>query len=238
MALLPAVANAGSTHVAVAANFTHAAIEIAGRFEEKTGHVAVLSFGSTGQLFAQVSQGAPFEVFLAADAERPALAINEGYGVEGTTFTYAVGRLALWSADAGLVIGPETLLVGEFDKIAIANPDTAPYGTAAVEVMRGLGAYEALSAKIVRGNNIAQTYQFVETGNAEIGFVSLSQIVGHAAGSRWVVPAELHAPIRQDAVLLKVGENSAAARAFLEFLTSPDAVAVIQHYGYGVEGDR
>ncbi len=230
---LPAIA--AETNVAVAANFTDAANEIAALFAEQTEHEAVLSFGATGQFYTQITQGAPFEVFLAADAERPALAIEEGYGVAGSSFTYAIGTVALWSADPELVNGEETLKSGSFDKIAIANPETAPYGAAAVEVMEQVGVLEDLRDRIVQGNNIAQTYQFVETGNAELGFVALSQIVGSDAGSRWIVPAELYTPIRQDVVLLTQGEGNEAAAAFIKFLRSPDALAVIEKYGYGVE---
>lgn len=233
--LFAGAAAAGQTNVAVAANFTAAANEIAAAFRAETGHDAVLSFGSTGQLYTQITQGAPFEVFLAADTARPARALEEGFAVAGSGFTYAVGRIVLWSADAGLVAGEETLKEGAFDKIAIANPETAPYGTAAVEAMKALGVHDALSARFVQGNNVAQAFQFVETGNAELGFVAASQIAGSDAGSRWDVPAELYAPIRQDAVLLENGADNAAAKAFLDFLKGPSAAAVIEKYGYGVE---
>ncbi|MFZ2099898.1 MAG: molybdate ABC transporter substrate-binding protein [Oricola sp.] len=234
-ALLADTALAGEAKVAVAANFTDAANEIAAAFKAETGHEAVLSFGSTGQLYTQITQDAPFEVLLSADDIRPAKAVEDGLGVAGSTFTYAIGRIVLWSADAGLVKGEETLKAGGFDKIALANPETAPYGAAAVEAMKALGVHDALAAKIVQGNNIAQTFQFVETGNAELGFVAASQIAGTDAGSRWEVPADLYTPIRQDAVLLKKGEGNEAATAFLDFLKSPAAAAVIGKYGYGVE---
>lgn len=233
--MLAAPALADQTNVAVAANFTAAAKEIAAAFKAETGHDAVLSFGSTGQLYTQISQEAPFEVFLAADTARPARALQEGFGVEGSDFTYAVGRIVLWSAAADLVTGESTLGEAAFEKIAIANPETAPYGAAAVEAMKGLGVYDALAGKVVQGNNIAQTYQFVETGNAELGFVAASQIAGSEAGSRWDVPAELYAPIRQDAVLLAKGRDNEAAKAFLGFLKGRTAAAVIEKYGYGVE---
>jgi len=233
--LLSGPAMADKTNVAVAANFTQAAKEIAAAFKAETGHEAVLSFGSTGQLYTQITQDAPFEVFLAADTRRPARALAEGFGVEGWDFTYAVGKIVLWSTDAALVKGKETLDGGGFDRIAIANPDTAPYGAAAVEATKGLGVYEMLEAKIVQGNNIAQAFQFVETGNAELGFVAKSQIAGNDAGSRWEVPSELYTPIRQDAVMLKKGADNAAAAAFLDFLKGPVAGAVIKKYGYGVE---
>ena len=228
-------AAAGQADVAVAANFTDAAREVADAFESETGHRAVLSFGSTGQLYIQIAQGAPFDIFLAADTARPERAVEEGFGVPGTSFTYAVGKLLLWSANPDVVNGDETLRAGEFSRLAIANPETAPYGAAAVEAMKALGVYEALQPKIVKGNNIAQAYQFVGTGNAELGFIAFSQVAGSDEGSRWEVPAALHAPIRQDAVLLKRGAGKAAATAFLDFLKGPAAQAIIAKYGYGVE---
>ncbi|WP_083593226.1 molybdate ABC transporter substrate-binding protein [Aurantimonas sp. 22II-16-19i] len=229
-------AAAGSTLVAVAANFTDPAREIAAAFADKTGDIAELSFGSTGSLYAQIGQGAPYEVLLAADDERPARAIEEGIAVEGSQFTYAIGTLVLYSADAGRATGPETLRDPEIGRIAIANPKTAPYGAAAVETMRKLGVYDALKGKIVEGSSIAQAFQFVSTGNAELGFVALSQITGNESGSRWVVPAEDHIPIRQDAVLLEAGSDNETAKAFLDFLKSPEAAAIIERYGYASQG--
>jgi molybdate transport system substrate-binding protein len=226
-------AHADQTNVAVAANFTDAATEIAQAFEEKTGHEAILSFGSTGQLYTQITQDAPFEVFLAADDERPRKAEDEGLAVPGSRFTYAIGKIVLWSKDPDLVHGEATLKRGDFTKIAIANPTAAPYGAAAVQAMQALGVYDQLEAKVVQGNNIAQTYQFVETGNAELGFVARSQVVSGTEGSRWEVPVDLYEPIRQDAVLLAKGEDSEAARAFVEFLRGPDAAPIIAKYGYG-----
>lgn len=233
LGMLTASAAADQTNVAVAANFTEAANEIGAAFKAETGHEAVFSFGATGQLYTQITQDAPFEVFLSADNIRTVKAVDEGFGVKGSDFTYAIGRIVLWSADAALVKGEETLKTGTFAKIAMANPETAPYGAAAVEAMKALGVYDGLQARIVQGTNIAQTYQFVDTGNAELGFVALSQIAADDKGSRWVVPAELYTPIRQDAVLLKKGERSAAAKAFLDFLKGPAAAAVIEKYGYG-----
>ncbi len=224
---------AGETNVAVAANFTEAAREIGALFEKRTGHKAIFSFGSTGQLYTQITQGAPFEVFLAADQKRPEKAVNEGLAVADSRFTYATGRIVLFSGDEELVKGEQTLRNGDFTKIAIANPVTAPYGAAAVEAMKALGVYDELSAKIVRGNNIAQTYQFVATGNAELGFVALSQLAGKEGGSRWIVPARLYPIIAQDAVLLKQGAGNEAARAFFGFLKSPEARAVKKKFGYG-----
>ncbi|MCB1488369.1 MAG: molybdate ABC transporter substrate-binding protein [Bauldia sp.] len=226
-------ARADDVNVAVAANFTDAANEIGALFAEKTGHKAVFSFGSTGQLYTQINQGAPFAVFLAADQARPAKAVEEGFGVAGSVFTYATGKIVLYSTDPELVKGEDTLKTAGFEKIAIANPETAPYGTAAVEAMKALGVYDALAAKIVQGTNIAQTFQFVETGNAEIGFVALSQVATSEAGSRWIVPDELYSPIAQDAVLLKGGDGNEAATAFIAFLKGPEANAVKEKYGYG-----
>jgi molybdate transport system substrate-binding protein len=228
-------ARAAQTNIAVAANFTDAANEIAEAFKEKTGHEAILSFGSTGQLYTQITQAAPFEVFLAADDARPALAIEEGFAVPGSQFTYAIGTLVLWSQAPGLVQGEQTLKNGDFTKIAIANPEAAPYGAAAVQAMQSLGVYDQLEPKIVQGNNISQTFQFVETGNAELGFIALAQVARSDEGSRWVVPEDLHDPIRQDAVLLETGEDSEAARAFVEFLNGPEAVAIIEKFGYGID---
>lgn len=240
-AILLAIASTGSAqaaeaNVAVAANFTDAANEIGALFTEKTGHKAIFSFGASGQLYTQITQAAPFDVFLSADQERPAKAVEDGLGVPGSVFTYATGKIVLYSLDANLVKSDETLKSGAFTKIAIANPETAPYGAAAVEAMKTVGAYEALQPKIVQGNNIAQTYQFVETGNAELGFVALSQVIGSDAGSRWIVPESLYSPIAQDAVLLKHGESNEAATAFVEFLKGPEANAVKEKYGYGVGG--
>ncbi len=227
-------ASAAETNVAVAANFTEAAKEIGALFEKSTGHKAVFSFGSTGQLYTQITQDAPFEVFLAADQKRPRLAVDEGLAVAGTLFTYATGKVVLFSKSKDLVKGEATLKDASFAKIAIANPVTAPYGTAAVEVIKGLGVYDALLPKIVQGNNIAQTFQFVETGNADLGFVALSQVINRDGGSRWIVPSDLYKPIAQDAVLLKRGIDSEAARAFLDFLDGPEARTVKEKYGYGV----
>jgi molybdate transport system substrate-binding protein len=224
---------AGEATIAVAANFATAAKEIGALFGRSTGHSVSFSFGSTGQLYTQISRGAPFDAFLAADRERPEKAAADGLAVDGSRFTYATGRIVLFSKNAGLVHGSETLTDGKFSRIAIANPVTAPYGAAAVETMKALGVYDSLSPKIVQGNNIAQTYQFVETGNAEIGFVALSQVVGNDGGSRWVVPDTLYSVIAQDAVLLKRGEANNAARAFLAFLKGPEAREVKRKFGYG-----
>ncbi|MEO4042408.1 molybdate ABC transporter substrate-binding protein [Hoeflea sp. CAU 1731] len=235
VALSASGALADQVKVAVAANFTEAAKEIAVAFKADTGHEAVLSFGSTGQLYTQITQGAPFEVFLAADTARPEKAVEEGFGVQGSVFDYAIGKIVLWSVNPDLVTGAETLQTARFDKIAIANPGTAPYGTAAIQAMSALNVYDSLQPKIVQGANIAQAYQFVKTGNAELGFVSLSQIAANTEGSRWNVSDDLYDPIRQDAVLLKTGHDNPAAEAFLSFLKGAAAIALIEKYGYGVD---
>ena len=228
-------AAAGQTNVAVAANFTEPAKEIAALFKQKTGNEAILSFGASGPFFTQIAHEAPFQIFLSADEERPKAALDQGYAVPGTLFTYAIGKLVLWSRAVDVANGETALKAGAFAKIAIANPAAAPYGAAAVETMKALGVYDALKAKLVQGNSIAQAFEFVDTQNAEVGFVALSQLHGVAAGTRWLVPQALYAPIRQDAVLLKKGENDEASKAFLEFLKGPEARAVIEKFGYGLD---
>ena len=182
---LAAQAQAAQTHVAVAANFTEPAREIAALFKEKTGHEAVLIFGSSGAFYTQITHGAPFEVFLSADTERPKAAIDGGFAVADSLFTYAIGKLVLWSRVVDVTNGEAALKAGNFLKLSIANPVAAPYGTAAVETMKSLGVYDALSSKIVQGNSIAQAFQFVDTRNAELGFVALSQLHGVTEGTRW-----------------------------------------------------
>lgn len=226
-------ASADEARIAVAANFTSAAKEIGVLFDKKTSHRAVFSFASTGTLYTQIRNGAPFDVFLAADQARPKKALDEGLAVSGSRFTYALGRIVLYSKDPALVAGRETLTLARFEKIALANPVTAPYGAAAIQALEAMGLRDTLTARFVQGKNIAQTYQFVETGNAEVGFVALSQVAEHKHGSRWIVPHDLYEPIRQDAVLLTHGASNEAAKAFLAFLHSPDAVAVKNKFGYG-----
>lgn len=226
------IAHAGTTQVAVAANFTDAAKAIGAAFTAETGHEAVFSFGSTGQLYTQITQGAPFDALLSADDIRPAKAVADGLGEAGTVFTYAIGQLALWSAEPGLVDGPEALQDPDLTRIAIANPKTAPYGAAAVQAMQKLGVYGSLLPKIVQGDSITQTFQFVATRNAEIGFVALSQVVGRTDGSLWLVDPSLYDPIRQDAVLLGHGAGNPAARAFLDFLKGETASGIIAGFGY------
>lgn len=241
--LVAGLVSAGLTHaaevsVAVAANFTAPMHKIAAAFEQKTGHKAVLSFGSTGKFYAQIKNGAPFQVLLAADAEIPAQLEKEGLTVSGSRFTYAIGRLVLWSRQAGLVDEKgDVLRQGGFDRLAIADPKLAPYGAAAVQSLTGLGLLPALKERLVQGENIAQTYQFVATGNAALGFVALSQVrsEGRAApGSAWIVPARLHSAIRQDAVVLATGKNNPAAAALVGFLQTEQARALIRSFGYEI----
>lgn len=234
MSLAAALARADQTIVAVAANFTAPVREIAALFKQKTGHDVVLSFGPSGQLFQQITQDAPFQVFLSADEKRPRMAIAAGLAVKDSLFTYAVGKLVLWSKSLDVANGDAALKRAKFDRIAIGNPTAAPYGAAAVETMKALHLYDALAPKIVRGNSIAQTFQFVDTGNAQVGFVALSQLAKVAQGSRWLVPQDLYTPIRQDAVLLKKAAHDAAAIAFMQFLKGPEARAIIEKYGYAL----
>ena len=231
-----APAFAADTQVAVAANFTAPAKDIAAAFKAATGDTAVLSFGSSGQFYTQISQGAPFEVFLSADADRPKKAEHDGLAAPGSRFTYAIGRLVLFSKTPGLVDGAGAVLTqGDFDKLAIANPASAPYGAAAVETLKSMGVYDRLAPKIVQGESITQAYQFVSTGNAELGFVALSQIYKDGkvtSGSAWIVPSSMHDPIKQDAVILNKGKDNPAAKALVEYLKGPKAAAVIKSYGY------
>jgi molybdate transport system substrate-binding protein len=233
-ALSGSIAGAGEATVAVAANFTDTVNDIASAFARETRHTTVLSFGSSGQLYAQITQEAPFEVFLSADQALPIKAVEKGHAVPDSRFTYAVGKLVLWSKSAIGTVNQETLTAGDFQRLAIANPETAPYGAAAVQVMKNLEVYDSLAPKLVQGNSISQTYQFVETGNAELGFVAWSQLAGKDEGARWIVPDSLYQPILQDAVLLQKGADNEAAQAFLAYLKSPTARRVITSYGYGV----
>jgi molybdate transport system substrate-binding protein len=231
--LAPSLCIAAEVQVAVAANFTEPAKEITRRFKARTGHAATLSFGASGQFYAQIANGAPFQVLLSADAERPRRAEAEGLAVAGSRFTYATGRLVLYSRSPRLVDPRGAVLArGRFDKLALADPKAAPYGVAALETLRSLGLHERLSPRIVQGASITQAYQFVQTGAAELGFVALSQVANAPGGSRWIVPENLHAPIDQQAVLLKTGAGNPAAIAFLQFLKSPEARAIIRRYGY------
>jgi molybdate transport system substrate-binding protein len=232
-------AAAGEAQIAVAANFTAPMKAIIDLFEADTEHTVKTSYGSTGKLYAQIKNGAPFEALLAADQRRPEVLETEGAAVPGSRFTYAIGTLALWSADAEKVAdGPTLLASGDFNKLAIANPKLAPYGEASVETLQALGVKDAIEPKLVMGENIAQAYQFVDTGNAEIGFVALSQVMAGgeiATGSAWIVPGDLHAPIRQDAVILERGADNPAVTALIEYLRGEKAQAVIRGFGYLTE---
>jgi len=223
--------------VAVAANFTAPMRRIAAAFEAETGHNAKLSIGSTGLLYAQVRNGAPFEVLLAADDETPAKLGSEGFAVPGSRFTYATGRLALWSTKAGFVDDKgEVLAKGEFARIALANPRLAPYGAAATETMKHLGLLARMRPRFVQGENIAQAFQFVSTGNAALGFVALSQIMQDGRitrGSAWIVPARLHSPLRQDAIVLTKGAGNPAAASLASYLRGEKSRAIIRSFGYG-----
>lgn len=232
-ALNVAPAAAATVQIAVASNFMEPAKEMADAFTAQTGHQANLSFAPSGQIYVQLTHGAPFEVFLSADKERPQQAEKGGFSVYGTRFTYAVGRLVLYSTRPGFVdANGKVLARGDFEHLAIADPAIAPYGLAAVQSLRKLGLYDRLKPKIVQGSSIAQTFQFVQTGAAEAGFVALSQVINRPEGSRWIVPATLHSPIDQQAVLLKTGANNPAAKAFMAFLKSATARAIIRRYGY------
>ena len=230
------LARADVVQVAVAANFTAPARALAEVFARTTGHEARLSFGATGAFYTQIKNGAPFDVLLAADDERPARLEKEGDTVAGSRFTYATGQLVLWSAKPGLVDDEGAVLKhGQFGKIAIANPKNAPYGAAAVEAMEKLGLAATLQPKLVTGESIGQTYNFIATGNAELGFVALAQVLDGGklkSGSMWVVPAQYHAPIIQDAVILKRAANNPAAKAWMELLKTPQSKALIRSYGY------
>jgi molybdate transport system substrate-binding protein len=227
---------AAEVQVAVAANFTAPVQAIAADFERDTGNKVVASYGATGQFYAQIKNGAPFEVFLAADDTTPAKLESEGLTVPGSRFTYATGTLALWSAKDGYVdANGDVLKKNAFTHLAIANPKAAPYGLAATQALARLGLTQAVSAKIVEGQNISQAQQFVATGNAELGFVALSQIYKNGkitSGSAWLVPPSLHEPIRQDAAVLQKGKDNAVAKQFADYLKGPKAAAVIKSYGY------
>ncbi len=235
-ASLASAAQADVVAVAVAANFTAPMQKIAAAFERDTGHRANLAFGSTGKFYAQIQNGAPFQLLLAADDETPKQLEREGAGVAGTRFTYAIGQLALWSRQAVLVDEQgDVLQSGRFAHLALADPRLAPYGKAAVQTLTKLGLHDALRAKFVLGENIAQAYQFVATGNAPLGFVALSQVFAGGRireGSAWIVPAALHEPIRQDALVLDKGRDNPAAAALMQYLRGDKARAIIRAHGY------
>ncbi|MBH2031329.1 MAG: molybdate ABC transporter substrate-binding protein [Pseudomonadales bacterium] len=229
-------AQADEVQVAVAANFTAPIQAIAADFEKDTGHKLVAAYGATGQFYTQIKNGAPFEVFLSADDTTPQKLETEGDTVKGSRFTYAIGTLALWSAKEGYVDSKGKVLSdNQYQHLSIANPKTAPYGLAATQVLARLGLTGQVKGKIVEGQNITQAYQFASTGNAELGFVALSQIYKDGkvtGGSAWIVPADMHDPIKQDAVILNKGKDNPAAKALVEYLKGSKAAALIKSYGY------
>ena len=228
-------AHADEVSVAVAANFTAPMKLIAADFEKDTGHKVVASYGATGKFYAQIKNGAPFELLLAADDETPTKLVKENAAVAGSQFTYAIGKLVLWSAKPGLVDGAGAVLKqGGFTHLSIADPKLAPYGAAAIETLKALAVLDAVQPKIVTAENINQAYQFVSSGNAELGFVALSQVLkdGRIDGSSWLVPAQLYTTIRQDAVILEKGKGAAAAEALLKYLKGDKAKAIIKSFGY------
>lgn len=230
---------AAEATVAVAANFTAPTKVIAQDFERDTGHKLALAFGATGQFYAQIRNGAPFAVLLSADDETPRKLEKEGLGVPGSRFTYATGKLVLWSKKPGFVDEKgEVLRSAQFEKIAIANPKLAPYGAAAIEVLDRMGVRERIASKIVEGSNITQTFQFVSSENAQLGFIALSQVYENGKlkeGSAWLVPTAMHTPIKQDALLLNAGRDNAAAAALLKYLQGDKAQAVIRSFGYELQ---
>jgi len=229
---------AAATLVAVAANFSKPMSEIAAEFEKATGHTAKLSFGSTGKFVSQIENGGPFEVLLSADEKAPQRLVDSGLAVADSQFIYALGRLVLWSAKPGFVDDQGKVLTkGGFKHLAVADPKLAPYGVAAVEALKKMGLFEKLQPLFVQGENIAQTFQFVSTTNAELGFIALAQVIDTqsgkiGSGSGWIIPGDYYAPIRQGAVLLKKGAENPAAPALLDFLKSAPALAIIEKYGY------
>jgi molybdate transport system substrate-binding protein len=239
LCIAPAV-RADEALVAVAANFAEAIDQLVPIFAQSSGHTIVVTTGSTGKLYAQIKEGAPFHILLSADAKTPGKLADEGAGVADSRFTYAIGKLALWSTNKDLIPGNgvEVLRAGSFQHLAIANPELAPYGVAAQQTLQSLALWDSLQPKIVMGENIGQTHTMVATGNAELGFVALSAVQSPtkpSEGSLWVVPQDLFKPIKQDAILLNAGKDNAAATAFLDFLKSAKAQAVIERLGYGFE---
>lgn len=221
--------------VAVAANFVPPFREVAIEFETATGHNVRVAAGSSGNFYSQIKNGAPFDVFFSADMDHPKLLEDDGLGVKDFRFTYAIGRLVLWSPSADLIKGEETLRTKQYKRLAMANPKTAPYGVAAMQAMQKLELWDSVQPKIVMGENLGQTIGFIESGNADLGFVALSQVLDpkiKGRGSRWDVPNHLHDPIKQDVILLTKGKDNPAAKALLAFMISPQARSIIERYGY------
>ncbi|TVO63481.1 molybdate ABC transporter substrate-binding protein [Denitromonas ohlonensis] len=236
--LIAPFATGGEITVAVASNFIKPIEALAPAFSEATGHRVRLSTGSTGKFYAQIQRGAPFDVFLSADEARPARLEDEGFAVQGSRFIYAIGRLVLWQAETNRDIRPDVLRIADGGRVAVANPVTAPYGTAAAAAIENLGLSATLASRLVQGENIGQTFQFVATGNAAFGFVAWSQVSQNGAlirGSGWLVPADLHPPIRQAATLLSRSKDKPAARDFMVFLKSETARQIIRQHGYDTE---
>lgn len=233
VAVTPALAE--QALVAVAANFVPPFREIALEFEKSTGHQLQVAGGSSGNFYSQIKNGAPFDVFFSADMERPKLLEDEGLGVKESRFTYAIGRLVLWSPNEGLIKGEETLRSKQYKRLAMASPKTAPYGVAAMQAMQKLEIWDSVQTQIVMGESLGQTMGFIESGNAQLGFVALSQVLDpkiKGKGSRWDVPNNLHEPITQDVILLTKGKDNPAAKALLEFMGGPQAKTIIKRYGY------
>ncbi|PCK08598.1 MAG: molybdate ABC transporter substrate-binding protein [Alteromonadaceae bacterium] len=238
LSILPHVSRAESIHIAAASNFTGAMKALVAEFEQASGHKVHVSFGSSGKFYAQIMHGAPFQIFFSADQAKPKALEKSGLSVSGTRFTYAIGALALWSSKPGFIDSEgRRLRNGNFNKLALANPKLAPYGIAAIEVLESLKLKQNTRSKWVQGENIAQTYQFISTGNADLGFISLAQIRQKnqsTPGSVWIIPTTLHEPIRQDAVLLKRGEKNRAAQELLKFIRSEQAQTIIKSHGYQI----
>lgn len=232
--------SAKEVRVAVAANFKSTLKEIATHFERDTGHTLLISFGSSGKIYAQIKHGAPFDVFFSADVTRPKLIEEEGLAVQGSRFTYAVGRLTLWSLKPNIFTtdGPTTLSESQYTHLAIANPKTAPYGTAAIQTLKTLGLWNQIKDRIVQGENIGQTFHFVFSENAQLGFVARAQVLDpkiRGMGSRWDVPEDLHEPLLQQAVLLLHGQKNEAAQAFLKYVQGAQARTIIEEFGFRLE---
>jgi molybdate transport system substrate-binding protein len=230
--------NAGEVNAAVAANFTAPVQKIADLFQKETGHTVKFSFGSSGKFYSQIKEGAPFDVFLAADEKNPKLLESEGLAVADTRFVYALGKLVLWSAKPGFVDDKGAVLGKDgFNKVAYADPKLAPYGLAAQETLQKMKLWDKVQSKLVTGESITQTYQFAATGNAELAFIALSQITKDGKvteGSWWMIPADMYTPIKQSAVQLSAAKDPVAAKAFMTFLKSEKALVIIRGFGYGL----
>jgi molybdate transport system substrate-binding protein len=237
LSLLTFHADAGGIRVAVAANFTAPVKLIVEQFQADTGHTVKLSFGSTGKFYSQIQSGAPFDVLLAADDTTPLKMAKEGLGIPGSQFTYAIGKLVLWSKSPGYVDAKGRVLQSKFNKLAIANPKLAPYGVAAQETLQSLGLWDSVQSRIVMGESITQTMQFADTGNAAMAFIAQSQASKDGKpfeGSSWVVPQHMYTPIRQDGIVLAAAQDKVAAEAFMKYLKGAKAIAVIKSFGYAL----